>query len=118
MLQTVPSYAFAWPNKADWTVVLECTNGETGELIDFTDVEAVNIKVVDADNCVRLNATLGDGIEVVPSELGRLEFSFAATEMKTLCPATYKIGGVYQLDGEVNQLFVGTLAIIDGVAEI
>lgn len=104
------------PNNADWKTLFEFTDGETGDLIDFTGAN-IEIEVKDFDGCLRVDATTGNG-KIAITGLGQFELTVPASEMQNLCAGTYKAGGVYSLNGETISLFTGSLTVTDGVARL
>lgn len=109
------SVQLSWTNKADWTVQVQANDADTGDLIDLTDAE-INVRIIDDRGCQKLNATVGDGVSIIGT--GIFEFSFDADQMRCLCPGSYQIGCVASVNGATMQIFVGSLAIIDGIAQI
>lgn len=103
-------------NNADWNMQIQATDAETGDLMDFTGA-SVEVEVKDSSNCRKLEASVSNGKITLPSP-GIIEWLFPVTDMQCLCPGSYKIGGVYQLNGGTVSLFTGELAIIDGVATL
>lgn len=103
-------------NSADWKTQFQFTDDDTGDLIDFTGA-TIEIDVKDYDGCRRIQASTGNGFITIQS-IGIFELDVPASTMETLCPGTYQIGGVYSLNGEINSLFTGSLAIISGVARL
>lgn len=103
-------------NNADWKTQFQFTDGDTGDLIDFTGAY-IEVEVKDQDRCKKIEASTSNGMIVIQS-LGTFELTVPADKMKCMCPASYLIGGLYQLNGETNALFTGTLSIIDGVARV
>lgn len=106
---------FDQSNKADWTFDITATDADTGGAIDFTGA-SVKFEVKDKNNCQRLCATIGSGITQPVGTT--LEISFTATQMEALCPGSYKVGCVFELNGETDQLLTGTVSIYDGVAKL
>jgi len=106
---------FDQSNKADWAFDITATDADTGSDISFTGA-LVTLTVKDENDCQRLTATIGSGI-TQPTALV-LEVLFTAAQMQTLCAGAYKIGAVYSLNGEINQIFTGTVSVYDGVAQI
>lgn len=100
-------------NKADWTVQIYATDDETGTPIDFAGAD-IHIEVQNERDCRQLSASTDSGNVTTPGA-GIVEFKFGKDEMKRLCPATYKIGGIYTLNDETNQLFVGEFTVYDGI---
>jgi hypothetical protein len=106
---------FSQSNKADWAFDITATDVDTGLAIDFTGA-LVKLTVKDENDCQRLTASIGSGITQPVGTT--LEILFTASQMEALCPGAYKVGAVYSLNGEIIQLFQGTVSIYDGVAQI
>ena len=106
---------FDQSNKADWAFDISATDADTGTDINFTGA-LVTLVVKDENDCQRLTASIGSGI-TQPTALV-LEVKFTASQMQTLIPGAYKIGAVYSLNGDINQLFSGTVSVYDGVGQI
>lgn len=104
----------ATTNNADWKTQFVFTDADTGDPIDFTGAY-IEVEVKDQDRCKRLEASTTNGM-IVLQDAGTFEMTVPADRMKCLCPASYLIGGLYQLNGETISLFTGTLSVIDGVA--
>lgn len=102
-------------NNADWKTQFEFTDVETGDPIDFTGA-TIEIEVKDQNRCKWIEATTANGKITINS--GGFELLVPESDMKSLCPGSYLIGGVYSLNSETISLFTGTLAIIDGVARL
>lgn len=103
-------------NTARWKTQLQFTDYDTGDLIDFT---GATILIVVRDECgrVRIEASTNNGKVSVVST-GLIELDFTASDM-SLTPGTYQIGGVFAFGSDdPDQLFVGTLTVIDGVASL
>lgn len=100
-------------NRADWSDVIELTDADTGDAIDLSAAEIV-VEVV--DDCGRsvLSATTGNG-KVAVISAGMAEFTFTRDEMAALCPGTYRVGGTVTIAGETEQVFFGTIPVVDGV---
>lgn len=107
--------SFDASNKADWIITISATDADTGTDIDFTGAEVLFV-VKDANNCQVLSASVGDGITLSSSTV--LQVQFTPTQMQALCAGSYKIGCVYQLNGETDQLLVGSVSIYDGIAQL
>lgn len=109
--------SFDASNKADFVIDISATDAETGDDIDFTGA-TVSIKISEPDNptCIRFSATVGDGIELTSSTV--LELTIPAATMAALRAGSYRIGSVYSLNSEINQLFVGDFVVYDGIAAV
>lgn len=107
--------SFDASNKADFVVDFSATDAETGIDIDFTGA-SVSIKIA-AEQCSPLiTATIGSGITQPSSTV--LELTIMAAQMAAFQPGSYRIGGVYSLNGQKIQLFVGDFVVYDGIAAV
>jgi len=105
---------FEASNKADWIVQISGT--DDGDDIDFTGAD-ITVAVKDSQGCLKLEATVDNGKITLPSTTV-VQVHFTPDDMAKLCPASYAIGGVYKLNNETNQLFVGSFNVYDGIASI
>lgn len=103
-------------NNADWNMQLQVTDSGTGSLMDFTGA-SIEIAVKDANNCQKLCGTVDNGKVTLPST-GVIEWLFPVADMQGICAGQYKMGGVYQLNGETIALFTGELSVLDLVASL
>jgi len=106
----------ATTNNADWKTQFQFNDADTGDLIDFTGA-TIEVSVKDFDGCQKIEARTDNGLIVIVST-GIFEVDVPASTMASLCPGTYKIGGVYSLNDETISLFTGSLAVISGVAHL
>lgn len=106
---------FDQSNKADWFFDISATDADTGVAIDFTGA-LVTLTVKDESGFQVLTAKIGSGITQPTGFV--LEVLFTAAQMEALCPGAYKIGAVYSLNSQINQIFSGTVSVYDGVAQI
>lgn len=103
-------------NNADFKTQFQFTDGETGDLIDFTGA-TIEVEIRGSDGCLRIEATTNNG-KIAIISAGIFEMTVPASEMQCLCPGSYQVGGVYSLNGETISLFTGTLSIVSGVARL
>lgn len=97
---------------ADWAVRIELTDDDTGLALDTTDIQ-FDLNVEDCGSSV-LSASTTDATIEVP-ETGTFQWRFTAAQMASLCPGrTYKVGCTMTTAGGTTQLFIGSLAILDG----
>lgn len=106
---------FDQSNTADWTFDITATDDSTGVAIDFTGADVLFV-VQDENGCEKFRASIGSGITQPVGTT--LEFKFTAAQMEILWPGSYKCGCVYSLNGEINQLLVGTVSVYDGMAKL
>lgn len=103
-------------NNADWSMGIQVTDANTDAPVDFTGA-VIEIEVKDTNGCRRLEGSIADGRVTLPA-VGTIEWLFPVDAMKGLCPGSYNMGGVYELNGATVSLFTGELIVIDGVARI
>lgn len=103
-------------NNADWNMQLQVTDNDSGVPVDFTGA-SIEFEVKDANRCLKLQGSIDNGKVTLPS-VGIIEWLFPVSDMKCLCPGSYSMGGVYELNGATVSLFTGELTVIDGVARL
>jgi hypothetical protein len=97
----------------DWKTQFQFTDGDTGDLIDFTGAY-IAITLEDAARCpTTWSTTSGEVVIVGP---GIIELTVDDSAMN-FCPGTYQIGGFYQLNGETIDLFEGELTLRRGIGK-
>lgn len=101
-------------NKADFIFDLTATNLDTKLLVDFTGA-AIACSIEDKNGCVVQTITVGKGITLLTAT--KLEFFFAKSKVSNLC-GHYKIGSVFEINDETDQLFIGTVSFYNGVASV
>lgn len=99
-------------NKADFIFDVSATNVDTQQLVDFTGAD-VACSIEDKNGCIVQTITVGSGITLLAPT--KLEYFFSKGKIGNLC-GHYKIGSVYEISGETDQLFIGTVSFYDGVA--
>ncbi len=107
--------SFDASNKADFVVDFSATDAITGADIDFTGAE-VSIKIAQENCNPMFSATIGNGITQPSSTV--LELTITAAQMAAFRSGSYRIGGVYLLNGETIQIFVGDFVVYDGIASV
>lgn len=108
-------------NQADWTAPFftQLTDDTDGSIIDITNTDigfdcSVYIKTI--DNCTKITGSIATG-EVIVSDGDDgpgFQWAFEADVLGALCAGTYKFGIKTTTNDEVNDLVVGTLAVIEG----
>lgn len=106
---------FDQSNRADWIIDISATDADTGDAIDFTGA-SVQFAVYDENKCQKLVASIGSGITQPSTTV--LEVAFTESQMNTLCPGSYNIGCVYQINGVTTQLLTGTVSVYEGWANL
>lgn len=100
-------------NKATWTETVEVTD-EDGEAVDISDATIVVAVRNKRSKTVELTAETDDGI-TLPGDTGAFQWTFSVSRMSAVCPETYDVGVTIEIDDVTTQLFLGTVAILDGV---
>lgn len=103
-------------NNADETFIISATD-ENDAPFDFSTASEIAVVVKNERDCEKLRATLDNGKVTLP-EPDKIQVAFSAAEMRSLCPAQYKIGGVANMGGDIVSIFVGSFNVIDGVARL
>jgi hypothetical protein len=108
-------------NRADWTapMFVQLVDDSDDSIIDITNVDidfdcAVYIK--DADNCHIVTGTIDSG-EVIVSDGDDgpgFQWAFEASRLYCLCAGTYKFGIKTTANGDVQDLVIGTVAVVEG----
>jgi len=103
-------------NRADWKTNFQFTDGDTGDLIDFTGA-SIEVEVRDQQGCLKIEATTDNGKLTILS-LGVIQMLIPASEMSNICAGQYDIGGLYVLNDETISLFTGEVQIREGVVRV
>lgn len=103
---------FVATDDADWGVRCPLINDTTNQPLDTTDL-SFELEVSYC-GCSYLTASTADNTIEVP-ELGTIQWLFTKEQMSGLDPRnTYRVGCRVTNDGGTTQLFVGSLAVLDG----
>ena len=102
-------------NKATWVCLYELIDAETDEAIDLSDVDEITISIRDPkDQTIELSATYTNG-DITITDTGIFRWVFSNDNMSNLEPKTYEVGCTLEQDGEVMQLIIGNLPVMDGI---
>jgi hypothetical protein len=97
---------------ADWPVRVDLIDDDTGLALDTTDITFA----IAVSNCGSnyLTATTADDTIEVP-ETGTIQWRFTKAQMASLdVRKTYQVGCTMTNAAGTTQLFVGTLAVLNG----
>lgn len=98
-------------NRQTWSEIFELFDDETNEAIDLTGATVV-MQFREQNCCTpRVSAS----ITIV--DTGKFEARIELDTMRSLCPQTYDVGCTIERDGETVEIFVGTIAVVDGVVK-
>jgi len=106
---------FSQSNQADWIFDVVATNADTGDAVDFSAATAITFEVNDFDGCRRFVGALSSGV-TLPA-IGTIEVLVPKATMQNLCAGSYPIGMTYTMNGETDQILIGTVSVYDGVAK-
>lgn len=90
------------------------TDDETDELTDVDEIEIVVRE--QRSGSEKLSGSLTGG-DITRITTGTYQWSFTAAAVGALCAGTYDVGIRATLSGSTKQLFVGTVAVIEGMFE-
>lgn len=99
---------------ADWAASIDLVDDDTDEPLDLTGITFA----LGVSECgtVILSATTDAGTIETPDD-GVIQWRFDAEDLGSLCVGTtYRVGCTMETADGVTQLFVGSLAFIDGSA--
>ena len=103
---------FQATDDADWAVALALIDDDTNRALDTTNL-SFDLDVKHRGH-VRLSLSSSDGSITIP-EPGTIQWIVPAATMRGLSiETTYDVGCRMNSPGGVSQLFIGTLAFIDG----
>jgi hypothetical protein len=107
--------SFNQSNKADWAFDVTATDADTGTAIDFTGATiSFYMNDKDGNNILSASTTSGE-ITISTTTISVL---IDDGDMNDVDPGTYNVGMIYLLNSQTNQIFVGTVNIYDGIAEL
>jgi len=107
---------FYQSNKADFIAEIIAVDVDTDEDIDLTGA-TVEITIKDDCDTVRVTATIANGLITQPATTV-LKLNIPEATMANLRAGTYRIGGAYSLNSEINQIYVGNLVVYDGIVTL
>lgn len=105
---------FTATSSAGWSEAIEMIDANTNQFLEIADTDTFEIDVRDACGGQMLEASTANGKIELPSP-GVIQWRFSRDEVGGLCPGTtYKVGGVVTTLAGPTQLFIGTLAYLNG----
>jgi hypothetical protein len=107
-------------NKATWrSPVIELTDEDDGTTTDLTAVSPLDIVVTISalsDGCCSpsalATASIDNGKVTIPGP--GFQWQFEVSDLSNLCAGTYRVGAKITIDGFVNDLIIGTIAVVEG----
>lgn len=102
-------------NRARWVLTREVVDEDTDEVVDLTGrTLRLEIRQQATGSPILTATTENDAIEI--RDTGVFEVTFTRDQMATLPVGTYEVGlTISNDDDETDQLFIGTLPVLDGV---
>jgi len=113
-------------NKATWqSDVIELIDDVTGTATDLTDpaltvdivvtIRGINCRSNDYGTAVSTalaTASIANGKVSIPGP--GFQWQFEVLDLSNLCAGTYRLGAKVTIDGFVNDLIDGTIAVVEG----
>lgn len=100
-------------NRSDWIGTIRFRSKVDGSLIDMSAFD-ITLQITRQDCCSPvLTATNGNGKITFP-EVGYLTFTFRASEMRNLCPDSYRVGMIATQGADTSQILIGTVPVRGG----
>ena len=107
-------------NRADWTgPFVQLVNDSDGSIIDILNPSIgfdCSVYIKNIDGCQRVLGTIANGKVIASSgdDGPGFQWKFKWTDLSGLCSGTYRFGIKTTTNGEVNDLYDGTLGMIEG----
>lgn len=99
-------------NRATWLNGFEIIDAQTDDLMDLTGA-TITMKVARLPcRSTVLTGSTTTGELVIPA-LGLVDFRFEAAQMAALCAGTYDASVLIERNGDTDQLFLGTVAVLE-----
>ena len=104
-------------NRADWTGSIFVVDADTGEAVDVTDVDNIQIELEDPDTQhPALSGSLTGGEVILEDAVGGIySFRFPATQTRALKQQRYTFAARIIAGDDTRQLFVTPIQAYDGV---
>lgn len=103
-------------NRATWqSDVYELEDEDDGSTVDLSDpalTVSVTVYIKDREHCIRKTGSLSDGRVVIVGP--GFQWQFEDTDLHCLCAGTYSCGAKVTINGFIDDLIVGDIAIIEG----
>lgn len=108
-------------NKADWTApfFVQLINDSDGSIINILNVDVgfdCSVYIKDMEDCQRVLGSISTG-EVIVSEGddgAGFQWAFEESSLSCLCAGTYKFGIKTTANDDVQDIVLGTIAVIEG----
>jgi hypothetical protein len=107
-------------NKADWIgPFVQIVDDSDNSIINILNVDVAfdcSVYIKDLDGCQRVIGSIANGkvIASAGDDGPGFQWSFEASDLSSLCAGTYEFGIKTTTNGDVNDLMVGTIAVIEG----
>lgn len=105
---------FIGTNSAGWSQAVELIDATTNLALDIPEDGVFKLSVRDGCGAQVLSATSDDDTIEQP-EAGVIQWRFPPDDVGSLCPGnTYRVGCTLETQTGTIQLFIGSLAFLDG----
>jgi len=105
-------------NRQDWQFQFRLIDSETGTPVALTEDDVLKLRVRDCRYWREsLTAESGDDhVEIIDGIA--FQITFPRSEMQGLCQHQYEVGATFERDGEISQILIGTVTVLDGIVNI
>lgn len=108
-------------NKADWNApfFVQLIDNSDGSIIDILNPDVAfdcSVYINDMSGCQRVIGTIANGKVIASSgdDGPGFQWAFSESDLQCLCAGTYRFGIKTVTNGETNDPFDGTIAIVEG----
>lgn len=104
-------------NREDWDFEITVIDKDTSEAIDISAATEIVISVRrQGDGSPEITSTIGDGV-TLSATTGVFDWHVDESTVHTLIAGTYDVGMRSDIASAKKSIFVGTIAVLDGVVE-
>lgn len=103
-------------NKATWLAdTIEIEDEDDGSTVDLASPSytvAISVYIKDQNGCQRVLGTITNGKVVIDGP--GFHWQFEVADLSSLCAGTYICGVKIQIDDFIDDLIIGTVAVVEG----
>jgi hypothetical protein len=103
-------------NKATWQSdvceLVDDVDGTTTDLTNHALTVDIVITIKDWQGCTLATASIANGKVTIPGP--GFQWQFEAADLSNICAGTFRLGAKVTINGFVDDLIDGTLAVIEG----
>lgn len=104
-------------NKATWAPddayeLVDDADGTTTDLTNPAYAVDIVVTIKDMNGCLRATASIANGKVSIPGP--GFSWQFEVSDLSCLCAGTYRLGAKVTINGFVDDLIDGTIAVLQG----